>query len=149
MYSIYRCWCEGGMCIHIISGEYKDTKGAVECNYVNALVADVEIEPKVRWTFETNQEDTIFVYIVEGSAWFGDTKYNLQMNKQVVLFNPGDELIVQAGDKGVRFILFLATPLRETVAYNGPFVMSTCEELEMAFQDLKTGNFIKKCKCQK
>jgi redox-sensitive bicupin YhaK (pirin superfamily) len=65
-------------------------------------------------------------------------------NRSLVLFDRGDEIVVQAGDHGIRFLLVSGEPLQEPVAWRGPIVMNTEEELRQAWAELHTGAFIKK-----
>lgn len=64
-------------------------------------------------------------------------------NRSLILFDRGDEVTVQAGDDGIRFLLVSGKPLQEPVAWYGPIVMNTQKELQQAFQDLETGKFLK------
>jgi len=64
-------------------------------------------------------------------------------NRSLVVFDRGDEVTVQAGEAGVRFLLISGKPIREPVAWHGPIVMNTRAELETAMHDLQSGSFIK------
>ena len=64
-------------------------------------------------------------------------------NRSLVLFDNGDEVVVQAGDEGIRFLLVSGKPIEEPVAWHGPIVMNTRAELEQAFAELQRGTFIK------
>jgi len=64
-------------------------------------------------------------------------------DRSLVLFDSGDEVTVQAGDKGIRFLLVSGKPIREPVAWYGPIVMNTQAELQQAVSDLRSGTFIK------
>jgi hypothetical protein len=64
-------------------------------------------------------------------------------NRSLVLFDSGDEIVVQAGDEGIRFLLVSGEPIKEPVAWYGPIVMNTREELQQAVSDLRNGTFIK------
>ncbi|HMB79390.1 MAG TPA: pirin-like C-terminal cupin domain-containing protein, partial [Vicinamibacterales bacterium] len=64
-------------------------------------------------------------------------------NRSLVLFDTGDEVVVQAGDEGIRFLLVSGRPLEEPVAWYGPIVMNTQEQLRQALADLRAGTFIK------
>jgi hypothetical protein len=64
-------------------------------------------------------------------------------NHSLVLFDRGDEIVVQAGDEGIRFLLVSGKPLEEPVAWYGPIVMNTQEQLRQAVSELQSGNFIK------
>jgi hypothetical protein len=65
-------------------------------------------------------------------------------NRSLILFDRGDEVTVQAGDDGIRFLLVSGKPLEEPVAWYGPIVMNTQEQLQQAFQELEQGKFLKK-----
>jgi redox-sensitive bicupin YhaK (pirin superfamily) len=72
------------------------------------------------------------------------TEYSAAGNRSLVLFDRGDEIVVQAGDEGIRFILVSGRPIEEPVAWYGPIVMNTEAELQRAFRELRDGTFIKK-----
>jgi redox-sensitive bicupin YhaK (pirin superfamily) len=102
-----------------------------------------------------------FAYIFEGSAHFRDASKpfgvlvekeihgeevhlrDMSGNRTLVVFGTGDEITVQAGEHGVRFLLISGAPIREPVAWYGPIVMNTREELRTAVQELQSGTFIK------
>jgi hypothetical protein len=65
-------------------------------------------------------------------------------NRSLILFDRGDEVTVQAGEDGIRFLLVSGKPLEEPVAWYGPIVMNTQEQLQQAFQELEQGKFLKK-----
>jgi redox-sensitive bicupin YhaK (pirin superfamily) len=64
------------------------------------------------------------------------------MNRSLILFDSGDEVAVQAGDDGIRFLLVSGRPLQEPVAWYGPIVMNTQEQLRQAFEELERGTFL-------
>ena len=68
---------------------------------------------------------------------------DLSGNRTLVVFDSGDEVAVQAGENGVRFLLISGTPIKEPVAWHGPIVMNSQEELRQAFNELNNGTFIK------
>jgi redox-sensitive bicupin YhaK (pirin superfamily) len=70
-------------------------------------------------------------------------EYSAAGNRSLVLFDRGDEIVVQAGDEGVRFLLVSGTPIEEPVAWYGPIVMNTDAELRAAFRELRDGTFIR------
>ncbi len=133
---------EGGATIRILSGPYKDKVGATEGDYVKVLYLDVDLEPGAEWKINTRSTDTLFVYIVNGSGYFEEGGNSFE-NKRAVLFDKGEEFYVKAGDEGMRFFLMSGAPLNEPVAWGGPIVMNTREELALAFKELDDGTFIK------
>ena len=135
---------EKGTTVHILCGTYDGKKGAIEGDYVKALYLDVEIEADSEWILDTKPEHTLFVYILRGEAVFGDEGKTMTPEKHVVLFSEGKKLKVLTQNKGVRFLLMSGKPLREPIAWGGPIVMNTDEELDLAFEELDNHTFIKK-----
>lgn len=129
--------------IRIISGTYNRKIGAIEGDYVNALYLDVEINSSSEWTLNTENNNTVFLYIIDGEASFGPDIGRIIPKKCAILFNEGSLVKVKTLDKGVRFLLFSGKPLNEPIAWGGPIVMNTEEELNLAFKELKENNFIK------
>ncbi len=135
--------CEEGVKLHIIAGRYKDFIGAFEGKYVQPIYLDVEAQPGVEWSMETGPENTLFVYIISGEAAFDPDTTDLLGEKNVVLFSKGEQFWMRAGSSGVRFLLLSGRPLNEPIAWGGPIVMNTRQELNQAFADLDKGQFIK------
>ncbi len=78
----------------------------------------------------------------ESVGWL-DTKPPTEAdNRSLILFDTGDEVTIQAGDEGVRFLLVSGRPLQEPVAWYGPIVMNTQEQLREAFEELDNGTFL-------
>ncbi len=148
---------EPGVEIRVLSGEYKGHKGAMQADYVPVTFLDVMLEPGARWSVETKPEDTVFAYILygecsagpvpdespcgaKGSNYCASTPLNA---RQAVLFSPGGSLTLSGGAIQTRLVLLQGTPLHEPVAWGGPIVMNTDEELREAFFELEAGTFIK------
>lgn len=129
--------------IRVISGTYKDTKGAIEGSYVKPIYLDVTVNENSKWTFDTNASDTLFIYIVEGAAILEENSSEVIEEKQAVLFGEGNTLSIETQEKPIRFLLLSATPLKEPIAWGGPIVMNTEEELREAFMELDLGTFVK------
>ena len=79
----------------------------------------------------------------KASAWLRPVRETQSDNRSLVLFDRGDEVIVQAGDEGIRFLLVSGKPIKEPVAWYGPIVMNTNAELQQAVTELRNGTFIK------
>lgn len=135
---------EDGCTVGVISGHYKNVSSATQGDYVKMLFLDVDLTPGTAWSLPTDETATLFVYIMEGSGWFDESDTTLIPSKRAVLFSPGDKLAVKAGEKGLRFLIFAGQPLNEPIAWGGPIVMNTREELQKAFQEIDAGTFIKK-----
>ncbi len=134
---------EGDKKIHIIAGVYNGQAGAVQGDYVKPLYLDVELNPGAEWTLATDKEATLFVYTVEGDGYFGAGSDNFVPVKHAILFDEAPTFQVKAGDKGLRLFLWSARPLKEPIAWGGPIVMNTKEELNLAFKELEENKFIK------
>lgn len=134
---------EQGATIRVISGGCLGTPGAFQPKYVQATYLDVELEADKEWSFKTPGEDTLFVYIFQGQALFQPTGEEPIAAKQAVLFGEGDTFWVKAAGEDLRFILLAAKPLHEPIAWGGPIVMNTREELQLALDELKNDTFIK------
>lgn len=136
---------EGSAKVHVIAGEYNGKKGAFEGKYIKATYLDVELSANQEWCFTNDPENTLFIYIFAGKAIFApDNPSSLIGEKQAVLFGKGEKFWIKAVDQDVRFILLFAKPLREPIAWGGPIVMNTKEELNLAFRELDNKTFIKK-----
>ena len=128
--------------VGVISGAYGNVQGVTQGDYVQALMLDVALNPGSGWRLPVDGASTLFIYIVEGGGFF-DTLATQVESHRAVLFGEGDEFVVQAGPKSIRFLLFAGRPLREPIAWGGPIVMNTREELEQAFTDMDNGTFIR------
>jgi len=134
---------EGGTTIGIISGSCKNAPGPIQGDYVKTLFLDVQMQADTEWRLQTQPDDTFFIYIIEGEGWFEESNQNLQAAKRAVLFNSGEEFLARTAQKGLRFLIISAKALKEPVAWGGPIVMNTQQELEQAFLDIERGTFIK------
>jgi hypothetical protein len=121
---------------------------------------DVWVPPGKRKTLPVASSQNVFAYIFEGSGSFCDASEPRAIrtelvgnggeavtrelgNRSLVHFDSGDEVVAQAGERGVRFLLVSGRALREPVAWRGPIVMNTQEELRAAWAELQDGTFIK------
>ncbi len=132
---------EEGCQVGIIAGSYKGQDGATQGDYVRATFLDVSLEQAYTWEIATNPEDTVFVYIVSGEGYFGGEEKQLLTSKRAVLFKKGDELVVRAGKQPLRMFVLAGKPLHEPIAWGGPIVMNTNDELEQAFKEIRSGTF--------
>ena len=152
---------DDGTIIKVIAGNYRGYKGPVDGIAAEPEYLDIYIPPLKfkRFPFDTSRQG--FAYIFEGDGDFHNAsnpvgikvekEFNgqefelrdLSGNRTLVVFDNGDEVAVQAGEKGIRFLLISGTPIKEPVAWHGPIVMNTQEELKAAFNELNNGTFIK------
>jgi len=128
--------------VRVISGNYRDVHGATQGDYVRATVLDVALNPSSDWKLPVDPQATVFIYLVEGTALFGEESTRLDSHR-AVRFEDGDTFAIQAGSTGVRFVLFAGRPLREPIAWGGPIVMNTPGELDQAFAEIDRGTFVR------
>jgi len=134
---------EEGCTIGIISGHYQQTSGAIQGDYVKALFLDVTIMAGSQWRLETEKDATLFIYIVEGSGYFDIEAQTLVDQRKAVLMGKGEEFFAQASEGGLHFLLFSGQPIEEPIAWGGPIVMNTNQELQQAFHEIENDTFIK------
>ncbi len=132
---------DNGAVVRVLAGNYKNTRGAMFGDYVKALYLDVALEGGEYWSVETPPMDTAFVYVISGDLAMKGGE--VLPARQAALLNYGDMISVKAGSQGARFMVASAAPLKEPVAWGGPIVMNTEDELRTAFMELENGNFIK------
>jgi redox-sensitive bicupin YhaK (pirin superfamily) len=144
----------------IVSGEFWGQKGPVDGVAAEPRFLDIFVPAGKRKTFKVEVERHAFAYIFQGSGQFAyaSKPFGVLSERQVdgeeilfrepagdrslVLFDSGDEVTVQAGDQGVRFLLVSGKPIQEPVAWHGPIVMNTRAELQQAMTELRNGTFI-------
>ena len=134
---------DDGVSVAVIAGHYQGTAGATQGDFVKALVLDVRLAAGHNWQLSLDPEATAFIYIFSGAGFFGPEPASPAASHQAALFSAGDGFAAQAGPEGLRFILFSGRPLHEPIAWGGPIVMNTRQELQQAFAELDQGTFIK------
>lgn len=132
-----------GVTIRIISGEVNNKRGPVKDIVVDIEYLDVTIEPGTEFEHTIKKGYRAFAYVIEGSGYF-DTEKKMNLGKEhLVIFKDGDDVKIAANDRVLRFLLISGKPLGEPVAWRGPIVMNTQEELQVAFDEYRNGTFIK------
>jgi redox-sensitive bicupin YhaK (pirin superfamily) len=151
---------DDGTRVRILCGTFWGKKGPVEGVAADPRYLDVWVPPGQRRTLEVETSRHAFAYVFEGSGTFRDAsdprgvltedvdsghaaRRDETGNRSLVLFDRGDEVTVQAGENGIRFLLVSGKPIEEPVAWYGPIVMNTEEELRQARAELRSGTFIK------
>ncbi len=126
----------------LLSGYLDDMAGAIQSDYVPVTFLDITLYAGESFTMQTDPRDTIFAYILMGEGSFG-TLPAVHGPKQALLFDQGDSFVAWAGEKLFRFLFFSGRPLHEPIAWGGPIVMNTPEQLADAFHELRSGSFVK------
>jgi redox-sensitive bicupin YhaK (pirin superfamily) len=132
-----------GVRVRIICGEIGGTKGPVRDIVTDPGYLDVTLDPDTAWEHRVEPGYTVLAYVIEGSGYFDEERGDMTGPETLVLFDDGDTLSVTAGDTGVRFLLISGKPIGEPVAWRGPIVMNTEEELRVAFAEYRDGTFLK------
>lgn len=152
---------DDGTKVRIVVGNFWGKRGPVDGIAADPQYLDISIPPGVKKTLPVDTYRQAFAYIFEGDAAFADASAptgillekevggeevhirDMSGDRTLVRFGTGDEVTVQAGEQGVRFLLISGAPIREPVAWHGPIVMNTQEELRQAFRDLRNDTFIR------
>ena len=132
-----------GATVRIIAGTVEGTSGPVGDVVIEPEYLDVSVPAGAAFRHRVPAGHTVFAYVIEGSGSFAPEAGARTRAGHLVHYEDGDELAVQAGESGVRFLLVSGKPLREPVAWYGPIVMNTEEELQVAFREYRYGTFIK------
>jgi redox-sensitive bicupin YhaK (pirin superfamily) len=152
---------DDGTEVRIVCGSYRGIRGPVDDVAARPVYLDVAVPAGKRRKLPVETTSHAFAYVftgegkfcnaseplavpTEAAAWLDTHPPSHAGNRTLVLFDSGDEVEVQAGDEGVRFLLISGQPLGEPVAWYGPIVMNTQEELQHAFRQLEDGTFLKK-----
>ncbi len=129
--------------VKIICGEVNGVKGPVQDIVTDPEYLDVSIEPNSEFKHAIDNTHNVFAYIIEGEAIFDPIKDTLVNAENLVIYRDGDEIVVKTKEIPVRFLLISGKPIGEPVAWRGPIVMNTEEELRIAFREYSQGTFIK------
>ena len=134
---------DDGVKIRVICGSVGDTTGPVSDIVIDPEYLDITVPRGSSYRHKTKHGHTVFAYVIEGSGNFGPGQDRPVERETLVIFEDGDHLIASAGEQRLRFLLISGKPIGEPVAWHGPIVMNTQEELQLAFQEYRNGTFIK------
>jgi redox-sensitive bicupin YhaK (pirin superfamily) len=152
---------DDGTRVRVVCGSFWGRRGPVEGVAADPSYVDITVPPGKRRTFEVDTRRNAFAYVFQGGGSFRDASEPRGVltdtpgpvenvvrepagDRSLVLFDAGDEIVVQAGEHGMRFLLVSGKPIQEPVAWYGPIVMNTREELRQAVEDLERGTFIRR-----
>jgi len=152
---------DDGTRVRVVCGDFWGKKGPIEGVAAEPRYLDVSVPPGKQKRLAVDRANHAFAYVFAGSGRFRDASEPRAVrnelvdspaaaardreagNRSLVLFDTGDEIVVQAGDEGIRFLLVSGKPIEEPVAWYGPIVMNTDEQLQQAYAELRNGTFIK------
>ncbi|MDY7033711.1 MAG: pirin family protein [Thermodesulfobacteriota bacterium] len=146
--------------IRIICGQVRDIQGPVKDIVIDPEYLDVSVPTHSSFEHPTKSGHKVFAYVISGKGYFCQEKkpftYEFQgvnyfdmqrepivSNETLVLFDDGERIVVSTEDEPIRFLLVSGKPIGEPVAWHGPIVMNTQEELQLAFEEYRNGTFIK------
>ena len=129
--------------VKIICGEINGAMGPVQDIITEPEYLDVIVSPNSEFIHHIKDGHNTFAYTIEGEGFFDDTKTELIRKETLVIFREGDAVKISTENENVRFLLVSGKPLKESVAWRGPIVMNTEEELNLAFNEYQDGTFIK------
>jgi quercetin 2,3-dioxygenase len=152
---------DDGTEVRVICGTFWGKVGPIDGIATDPIYVDVSIAPGRRKTLPVETTRHAFAYVfggsgkfcnasgplevpTEGVQWLDTAPPSAAVDHSLLLFDHGDEVTVQAGDDGIRFLLVSGKPLQEPVAWYGPIVMNTQEQLRQAFDELEQGNFLRR-----
>jgi redox-sensitive bicupin YhaK (pirin superfamily) len=147
---------DDGTRVRVVCGEFWGQKGPVEGVAADPRYLDISIPPRRNKRLPVESSRHAFAYVFAGSGTFRDASEPLAVhneltgdydrdlgNRSLVLFDSGDEIVVEAGEEGLHFLLVSGRPIEEPVAWYGPIVMNTQAELRQAMRELQLGTFIR------
>ncbi|WP_370401089.1 pirin family protein [Sulfitobacter sp. JB4-11] len=152
---------DDGTRVKVITGDFWGKRGPVDGIAADPQYLDIFVPAGLKKTFRIDTYRRAFAYVFEGAGAFADASAptgvllekevageelnirDLSGDRTLIRFGTGDEVTVQAGPDGVRFLLISGAPIEEPVAWHGPIVMNTQAELQQAFADLRNGQFIR------
>ena len=152
---------KGDVRVKVVCGEIGGVKGPVRDVVVDPAYLDVTVPQETTWRHPIKRGHKVFAYVLDGEGYF-DTERNAFSHEVVedsyfdmkrkcvcgaenlILYEDGDEVVITTQEKPVRFLLMSGKPIGQPVAWYGPIVMNTQEELRIAFEEYEKGTFIKK-----
>src|SRR5579871_694778 len=153
---------DDGTRVRVITGDFWGKRGPVDGVAADPRYLDISVPPGKKKTLKVETDRHAFAYVFAGSGTFGSASQPFGVltekeapdgsellvrertgNRSLVVFDSGDEVTVQAGDEGIRFLLVSGKPIEEPVAWYGPIVMNTNAEIQQAVRQLQDGSFIK------
>jgi redox-sensitive bicupin YhaK (pirin superfamily) len=129
--------------VKIIAGLMNGTKGPVQDLIVDTEYFDISLKPKTEFQIDTKNDYKTFAFVFEGSGYFDPENKTLIEQDHLVALNDGDSVQINTKENPLRFLFVSGKPLNEPIAWRGPIVMNTDEELAVAFQEYRNGTFIK------
>ena len=134
---------DNGVSIKIICGQVNGTSGPVRDIVIDPEYLDITIPPGTTYLHPTKAGHTVLAYVIEGDGYFDIQNQANADNNTLILFEDGEHVYINTDKDPIRFLLISGQPIGEPIAWHGPIVMNTQEELQTAFEEYEKGTFIK------
>ncbi|MDD5508723.1 MAG: pirin family protein [Bacteroidales bacterium] len=134
---------DNGTRVRILCGSVNGVQGPVKDIIIDPEYLDVTVPANSEYLHPTHRDYTVFLYTIGGNGYTGAENETALSNETVVLFEDGDQVRIATEGDPVRFLLISGKPIREPVAWGGPIVMNTREEVQQAFREYEEGSFLK------
>ena len=132
-----------GASVRVIAGRFDGTEGPISDVVADPTYLDVHLPPRTAFRHPTPDDHTVIAYVLSGAGFFAPTASSPVSAEHLIRYDAGSEVEIGAADGDLRFLLISGRPLGEPVAWRGPIVMNTEEELRTAFEEYRDGTFLK------
>lgn len=134
---------EDGVKIRVIAGKVNAITGPVTDIIIDPLYLDIQIDKNTTYSHPIPIDHAVFAYCFDGCATFDNVQNSTCQNHHLITFGDGEQVVITTTDQSVRFLLIAGKPIKEPVAWYGPIVMNSQEELRIAFEEYENGTFVK------
>jgi len=134
---------DGGVSVKIICGQVHGVRGPVKDIVIDPEYLDIRVPSESHFTHAVKRGHKAFAYVIEGEGYFDRDRDEMVGPESLVIFDDGDEVAISSEEGPVRALFVSGKPIGEPVAWHGPIVMNTQEELRIAFEEYEKGTFIK------
>ncbi len=132
-----------GVTVKVIAGKYQSTTGPVSDLMVNPTYFDVTLEKGKKFLYRIPKDHAVLLYVIEGSITVGDMSADSVPAGNIILMEDGEEIVCTANNLDSQFLLIAGKPIGEPVAWYGPIVMNTEDEIKQALEEYQNGRFVK------
>lgn len=134
---------ENGVRVRVLAGQFNGIEGPVRDIVADPVYFDIMIPAGTEFATDVHTDYTVFAFVFEGEGWFDEAREILVKSGQGVILKDGSAIKAISGTSPMRFILISGKPIKEPIAWRGPIVMNTEEEIDTAFREYRAGTFIK------
>lgn len=131
----------GDATVRLLAGTISDHHGPVADPNTDVEYLDVKLAPNSEFVHNLDPEHAAFIFLFEGLAFVSEQQIQEQ---QLAVLSEGEQISIDSGHEGARFLLVSGKPIGEPIVQYGPFVMNTREEIELALSDFRSGKLVRK-----